>query len=126
MVTNKLTPPISTKFYNFNKFVNNLDLDLFLTNPDSLPCKCNNVPFADRHYKHIVIGDLRIIRNNVLRKLFIKGSKYREVRPSNLEKAKCCILGLDNCIKMVLINLSFWNGPIMLRSKLMKEESFDK
>ena len=37
MVTYKLTPPISTKFFNFNKFVNNLDLDLFSTNPDSLP-----------------------------------------------------------------------------------------
>ena len=31
-------------------------------------------------------------------KLFIKGSKYREVRPINLERAKRCILeGLDNC-----------------------------
>ena len=29
MVTYKLTPPISTKFFNFNKFVNNLDLDFF-------------------------------------------------------------------------------------------------
>ena len=27
MVTYKLTPPISTKFFNFNKFVNDLDLD---------------------------------------------------------------------------------------------------
>ena len=79
MVTyNKLTPPISTKFLNFNKFVNNLDLDLFLTNPDSLPCKCNNSPFVDKYQKHIVTGDLRIIKNNALRKLFIKELKYRE------------------------------------------------
>ena len=99
MVTYKLTPPISTKFFNFNKFVNNLDLDLFLTNPDSLPCKCNNSPFVDKYHKHIVTGDLRIIKNNALRKLFIKGPKYREVRPINLEKAKRCILeGLHNCI----------------------------
>ena len=99
MVTYKLTPPISTKFFNFNKFVNNLDLDLFLTNPDSLPCKCNNSPFVDKYHKHIVTGDLRIIKNNALRKLFIKGPKYKEVRPINLEKAKRCILeGLDNCI----------------------------
>ena len=42
MVTYKLTPPISTKFFNCNKFVNNLDLDLFLTNPDSVPSKCTN------------------------------------------------------------------------------------
>ena len=99
MVTYKLTSPISTKFSNFNKFVNNLDLDLFLTNQDSLPCKCNNSPFVDRYHKHIVTGDLRIIKNNALRKLFIKGPKYREVRPINLEKAKRCILeGLHNCI----------------------------
>ena len=99
MVTFKLAPPLSTKFFNFNKFFNNLDLDLFLTNPDSLPCKWNNSPFIDRYHKHIVTGDLRIIRNNVLRKHFIKGSKYREVRPINLEKAKRWILeGLDNCI----------------------------
>ena len=58
MVTYKLTPPISTKFFNFNKFVNNLDLDLFLTNPDSLPCKCNNSPFVDKYHKHIVTSDL--------------------------------------------------------------------
>ena len=35
MVTYKLAPPISTKFFNFNKFANNLDLDLFLANPDN-------------------------------------------------------------------------------------------
>ena len=74
-------------------------MDLFLTKPDSLPCKCNNSPFADGHHKHIVTGDLRIIRNNVLRKNFIKGPGYREVRPTNLEKAKRCILeDLDICI----------------------------
>ena len=99
MVTYKLTSPLSIKFFNFNEFVNNLDLGLFLTNPDSLPCKCNNSPFADRHYKHIVTGDLRIIRNNVLRKLFIKELFIKEGRSVNLEKANHCILeGLDNGI----------------------------
>ena len=88
MFTYKLTPPTSTKFFNFNMFVNNLDLDLFLTNPDSLSCKCNNSPFVDRYRKHIMTGDLGIIRNNVLRKLFIKGPKYREVRPINLKKSQ--------------------------------------
>ena len=87
MVTYKLTPPISTKFFNFNKFVNNLELDLFLRNPDSLPCKCNNYTFVDRHHKYRVTGDLWIIRNNVLIKICIKVPRYREVRPINLEKA---------------------------------------
>ena len=61
MVTYKLTPPISTKISNFNKFVNNLDLDLFLKNPDSLPCKCNKSIFVDRYHQHTVTDDLRII-----------------------------------------------------------------
>ena len=75
MVTYKLTPPVSTKFFNFNRFVNNLDLDLFLTNPDSPPCKCNNSPFVNRYHKYTVTRDLRIIKNNALGKLFIKGPK---------------------------------------------------
>ena len=33
MVNYKLTPPISTRFFNFNKFVSNLDLDLFIVYP---------------------------------------------------------------------------------------------
>ena len=53
MITYKLTPLLSTKLFNCNKFVNNLDLDLFLTNPDSLPYKCNNSPFVDRYHKHM-------------------------------------------------------------------------
>ena len=74
-------------------------MDLFFANPDILPFNCNNCPFVDRYHKHIVTGDLQIIKNNILRKLFIKGPKYREVRPIDLEKAKSCILeGLDNCI----------------------------
>ena len=74
-------------------------MGLLLTNPDSLPYKCNNSPFADRHQKHIVTSDLRIIRNNILRNLFIKVPKYREVRFINLKKAKCFVLeGLDNCV----------------------------
>ena len=82
IVPYKLTLPISTKFFNFEEFVNNLDLDLFLTNPDSLPYKCNNSPFVDRYHKHIATGDLGIIINNVLRKIFVKGPKYREARKS--------------------------------------------
>lgn len=64
--------PLSTKFSKFNKFVNDLEFDVFLTNPDSLLCKCNNFPFADRQQKHIVTGDLQIIKNSFLRKLISK------------------------------------------------------
>ena len=79
MVTYKLTSLVSTKFFNFNKFVNNLNLDLFLTNQTIYHANVINSPLVDRHNKHIVTGDLRIIRNNVLRKIFNKGPKYRKL-----------------------------------------------
>ena len=72
MVSYKLIPPTSTKFFNFNKLFNNLDLDLFLTNPDSVPSKSNNSPFAVTHHKYIVTGDPLVIRNNVSRRSYYR------------------------------------------------------
>ena len=80
MVTYKHGLPLSTKIFNFNHFVNTLDLDEFLLDPDILPCKCINSPFADKYHKHVVTGDLRIIDNNHLRKLFTKAPKFRETK----------------------------------------------
>ena len=77
MVTYNLTPLISTKFFNFNKFGNSLELDLFLANLVSLTCKCNNYSFVDRHHKYIGTWYLQIIKNDILGKLFIKRPKYR-------------------------------------------------
>ena len=51
---------------------------------------------------------LRVIKNNVWRKFFIKGLKYRKIRPIDLEKSKCCILEdlnnfiLSSCCKNVV------------------------
>ena len=42
-----------------------------------------------------LMGDL----GDVLRKLIIKGPI--EVKPINSERAKCCILGLGNCISSI-------------------------
>ena len=80
-MTYKLGLPLSTKMFNFNNFVNTLDLDEFLLNPDILPCKCINSPFANKYHKHIVRGDLRIIDNYHLRKLFTEVPKFRETKP---------------------------------------------
>ena len=50
------------KFFNLNKFANNLGLDLFLTS--------QIVYYTNVITIHIVTGDLQIIRNNVIRKLY--------------------------------------------------------
>ena len=39
------------------------------------------------HIKHIIIGDLKIIENEKLRKLLTKGPNYRESRNINYSKA---------------------------------------
>ena len=128
VVAQKLTSCLSNKLFNFDNLVNVLDFYVFLTNPHSLPCKCNNSPFTDVHGKDIVTGDIRIIKNNVLKKHFIKEPIYREKkRLQILIKAKYCILeDLDNCIscfcrKNVLIKLSFRNGQKLLPIRKIKE-----
>ena len=73
-----LDPATGSKIFNFNKFVASLDVDRVLQDPTSLPCRCTDSPFIDHHHGHIISGDLRIIKNNQLRKLFAKGPKYRE------------------------------------------------
>ena len=91
MVAYKLQNPIGSEIFNFNKFVKNLDVDAFLGDENTLPCNCDNSPFVDTHHRHIVTGNLKIIRNNKLRKLLTKGPKYRECNNINWDKARDCI-----------------------------------
>lgn len=58
----------------------------FVLDSDILPYKCNNSSFADLDNKHIVTGDLGIIKNNILKKLFYQRTRYREVRFMNFRK----------------------------------------
>ena len=97
MVTYQLGSPLSAKIFNFNNFVNNLAIDDFLKDPNILPCNCESSSFTDIHHKHIVTGDLRIISNNRLRKIFSKGPKYRVNRNIDLDKARCFILSKRVC-----------------------------
>ena len=73
-----LDSPIASKIFNFNKFVTSLDVNSFLKDNSILPCHCANSSFSDKHHGHIVTGNLGIIQNNRLRKLFSKGPKFRE------------------------------------------------
>ena len=93
-----LNPPISQKIYNFNKFVGSLNVESFIQNNSILPCQCSNSSFSDKNHGHIISGDLRLIKNNKMRKLFSKCPKYREnkfldwnlVEETILESVKNC------------------------------------
>ena len=71
-----LDSPIGQKIFNFNKFVTSLNVENFIQNNSILPCECANSTFSNKHHGHIVSGDLRVVKNNKLRKLFAKGPKY--------------------------------------------------
>ena len=77
-VVYSLNTPISSKIFNFNKFVTSLDVQSYLKDSSFLPCNCADSPFRDKHHGHIISGDLRLVKDNKLRKLFTKGPKYRE------------------------------------------------
>ena len=96
----KLKDPVGSRIFNFNKFSSSLDVKSFLKDKTILPCKCENSEFKDPHHQHIITGDLKIIENSKLRKLFSRGPKYRETRQLDFASAKNEIAkGVDDCIK---------------------------
>ena len=95
----KLKDTIASTIFNYNKFAKSVDLNRYLEDETYLPCECNDSVFADEHHKHIITGDLRIVENPKLRKLFSKGPKYREPVPINWQEVVGSVSeGLNNCI----------------------------
>ena len=94
-----LTKTIRSKIFNHKEFIKNLDTNSILNESNNLPCNCKNSPFVDPNHGHILTGDLRIVKNNKLRKLLCKGPKYRE--PNSINWTKC-----KSEIKNSLVNFS--------------------
>ena len=122
--TMKLDPPIRSKILNYKETVSSLKIvvDDDVSFVENLPsCDCNNSEFCDPHHKHIVSGDLRIIANQKLRKLFSKGPNYREPKMLNYRKCKQSIeSSLKSCIdnlavkyKLPVQNFSAWKNKIL-------------
>ena len=87
---------------NYKEAVNSIcgDEDVFCLNADQ--CDCADYSFCDLHQKHVIAGDLRIIKDNKLRKLLTKGPNYRELRTINFSKVLIEITtALDTCIESV-------------------------
>ena len=105
-VTMKLDPPIRSKILNYRETVANLDVfvDEDVSFVHNLPtCNCENSEFCDPEHKHVVTGDLRIITNAKLRKLFSKGPNYREHKTLNYQK---CKQSIDSSITSYIDSLS--------------------
>ena len=77
-VDHTLNIQISSKIYNFNKYFHNLHVKAFLQDSSIFPCSCEFCDYINKNYQHIITSDLRIMKNNKLRKLSTKNPKYRE------------------------------------------------
>ena len=90
MVGYSFSQPVRSRILNYKKFVSELDLDGFNENKDAIKCHCSQYDnkFLNNDRKHILTGNLQIIKNNKIRKLFSKGPKYREQAKINFETAR--------------------------------------
>ena len=133
-VLHKLEPTIRNKIFNYRQTVidiNGTDMQTYGTGIKE--CSCSDSPFIDDHHKHVLTGDLRIVKNDKLRKLFMKGPNFREPKPINFNK--CCTeieSALDFCIEnMVLrkklkdIDLVPWKN-IICKKVILKIDSLKK
>ena len=84
----KLSNTIRSKIYNHKSFLQNLDTAEIIKKQNYLTCDCNDSPFKDPNHGHIATSDIRIVRNNKLRRLLCKGPKYKEPIPTNWEKCR--------------------------------------
>ena len=139
--TYKLDPPIRNHILNYKEAINSvrIEIDEDVSVIHNLPsCECSSSPFCDPHHKHIVTGDLRIIENQKLRRLFSKGPNYREVKPFNLKKCKESVIdSIDDTIiklaekyKLDFATFTAWKTKIIskidtritnLRSKIIPQ-----
>ena len=69
MVYNLITP-IGFKVFNFNKFINNVNVKAFLNDSSTLPCDCAGSSFVDKDHKPNITAGLEITDDDNLRKLF--------------------------------------------------------
>ena len=98
-VVYQLSDTVRSKLFNYKKFVQDIDVDSFIDNPDILPCDCDHSPFVNHDHGHIISGNLNIVSDHNLRKLISKGPKYREPSPFSYKQAKEDIInGIDECI----------------------------
>jgi len=103
-ITYSLTESVRSSLFNYGKFIDELDLDKFDQNKETIPCPCKNVDtkFVDSHHKHVITGDLSLIKNDQLRGIFKKGPKFREPKDVNFVVAKQLIEdGINSYIKQI-------------------------
>ena len=77
VVVYDLTNTVCDKTFKFNTFICSINVDGILENPESLPCNCKGSHNADKDHGQKPTGDLCVISDNKLNKIFCKSLKFR-------------------------------------------------
>ena len=77
MLIYKYEPTIRSKIFNYKETVKNYESN----SEDTMTCSCADSEYTDKDHKHVVTGNLHIIKNKKLRDLFRKGPNFRERKP---------------------------------------------
>jgi hypothetical protein len=88
MVTYKYTRSIRNDVFNYNDILANKSIEEWEAEEHHCECDSMYKEFKDQHHKHVITGNLNIIQNKSLRKIFQKGPNYRERNSINFSKAR--------------------------------------
>ena len=119
MVVYKLCPTIRSKVFNYKETITNLNVNEYLSN--SITCDCESNDLNNTTFNHVITGDLSIIKNSKLRKLFSKGPNYRECKSLNWKAGVESISqGIDDLIlcwcskeKLKTTQLDDWKNEVL-------------
>ena len=133
-----MTPTASFKYTNtVRSKILNYRQTIFEEDTSTFRCNCSKYDekFVDNHHKHVLTGDIDIVTNNELRKLFTYGPNFREQQPPNKDKVLSAInSGLDSYIDIVtkatktqIDSYSTWKKCILkvCKEKLVKLKPYD-
>ena len=82
MLVYKYLPTIRGKIFNYKNTVK----EYVHHNHEEIECDCSKSKFKDKDHNHVVTGELGIINNKRLRKLFSKGPNFREKQTIDWKK----------------------------------------
>ena len=117
-VTFKYTNTIRSKVTNYKATVTK--------DNGNVLCACKDYQeFVDDHFGHIITGNLNIIKNEDVKRLFIKGLNFREKQPLNVDKAYASIQSaidsyintISNALKIPIHLFSPWKSFVLNKAK---------
>ena len=103
---------IGSKILNYNQVLKDMQ-DMSYEEIEALECNCAESELVNQHHGHIMTGDLQIIKDNDLRELCARGTKFREVPFLDCQKIKNNIrTNVDSLISKMVSKYKISRGSL--------------